>query len=107
MEKVYKLSDYGKTLGPRFLGQKLCIDAEKFLRESDSNNVTFDLVGIKSLSSGFCFDLFGKLYDLFSLQFNNKVKIIFSEDKESNFLKIIIKNSIWQYQEIKKNITRN
>lgn len=83
-----KLSEYGKTLGPRVLGVK--IKNEILSKCENETEIEFDLIDLKSLSTGFCKELFGELYIEMGEEFKSKVKFkIDGAENNERLLKII------------------
>ncbi|MFP8487629.1 STAS-like domain-containing protein [Gracilimonas sp. Q87] len=83
-----KLSEYGKTLGPRVLGVK--IKNELLGKIENVTEIQFDLTEVKSLSTGFCKELFGELYIEMGEDFKSKVKFkLDGAENNERLLKII------------------
>ncbi|MAL17147.1 DUF4325 domain-containing protein [Gracilimonas sp.] len=83
-----KLSEYGKTLGPRVLGVKIKNEILEIVEKEAE--IHFDLTDLKSLSTGFCKELFGELYIELGDDFKSKVKFkLDGAENNERLLKII------------------
>ena len=101
MKKKIELAKYGRTLGPRVLGRELAIDIANYLSSNNYNKVLISFDGVESISSGFSFELFGLLFDKFQTDFSKRITLDFGMADNKGTLSTIIKESIWQYKEIR------
>lgn len=96
MEKIktINLSDFGKSMGTRELGNKIRNDILSFLK--DNSQVLFDFSNIDIISSAFADELFGKLFNEIGEEaFKNKVKINnFSNEEAKKLILLIINKAI-------------
>jgi hypothetical protein len=89
---IIKLSDHGKTLGPRVLGFK--INQQVLSKIDVETEILFDLSEINNLSTGFCKELWGELYLKLGDDFSKKIKFKFDDQSDKEALIKIINRGI-------------
>ncbi len=83
--EVINLVEYGDTLSSRVLGAR--ISSESLARiKADSNLVLmFDFTGVKSMSSGFSYELFGNIRKRLPNDFTKRVKVKIPDNSDHLF----------------------
>lgn len=78
--KKVKLSEHGTRLAPRVLGKKI---KDKLRSDAKSGvNLVFDLIGVRTMSTGFAKELFGGLSADLSEGFAEQVRFKFGDNEE-------------------------
>jgi len=92
--KVIKLSDFGKSMGTRELGNEIRNGVLSSLK--DNSQVLFDFSNVDIISSAFADELLGKLFnELGEEVFKNKIKINnFSNEETKKLILLIINKAV-------------
>jgi len=89
-----KLSDYGASLGPRVTGEEIKNLVLQELAKDPTLVINFDFTGLRSISSGFAFELFGQLSRIMGKRFFEVVKLKISETDDPELAKTIVREAI-------------
>ena len=89
---VVDLSKFGPILGNRATAAKLRQDALADI--GSGNKIVFDLASVESVSSGFCFELFGELYKQLQNDFGKSVSFRFSNSPNTHVIRTLVNNSL-------------
>lgn len=95
------LASFGTSLGPRVVGQEICQKVLNDLQDAPGARIHFILEKIESLSSGFCFDLFGRLDQELGEGFLKRTKFSFGENPKTQILKNLISRSIIEHRNVR------
>lgn len=96
MEITVHLAEYGHSLGPRLLGVQIFRQVEKAIEDEKANLIVIDLTGVRTLSSAFSAELFGRLYYKLGKDFGKIIRIKFDQEENSEVLKGIVRRAIIQ-----------
>lgn len=92
--KIIDVAKHGHVLGPRTLGKKIANDLLEDIQNEPNTVFVFDMKDMNSLSSGFCYDLFGTLHSILGDEFTQRIKISFGNNPNKNILLSIIFRAI-------------
>ena len=90
MSKEVRLDSYGEVLGPRVLGEQIRNEVIALLENKGVDFVVFDLRKVKSISSGFSHELFGKLWLQYKSDFGKRVRFMIGDSNEQKLVRTVI-----------------
>ncbi len=92
--KTIKLIDHGSHLNSRVIGVEIRDDILNEIKKQDDLVIVINLEEVNSLSTGFCYELFGHLFLELKSNFSNRIRVEFKENKNKDLLKFSINNAI-------------